>query len=78
MRLAIIYSKGSQECQRMLALLQSLDEPFIEYILDRDFSQKQFDAEFGKSASYPQIAIGTEHVGTLKDALHYYQERNML
>ena len=77
MKLVIVYSKRSQECHRMVSLLQSLEEPYIEYLLDRDFTQKEFDSEFGK-AEYPQIAIGTEHIGSLKEALKYYKDRNRL
>jgi hypothetical protein len=47
---------------------------FLEYFLDEDFTQQQFDMEFGGDASYPQIQIDAKHVGTLKDTLHYLQE----
>ena len=46
----------------------------LEYFLDEDFTQQQFDMEFGGDASYPQIQIDAKHVGTLKDTLHYLQE----
>ena len=78
MNLAIIYSKRSQECHRTLALMKYLEEPFVEYLLGKDFTQDQFESEFGEEAEYPQVAIGTEHVGGLKEALSYYQMRNRL
>ena len=76
--LAILYSNGSQECQRAVALFQSLDQKFVEYELDRDFTMKEFIAEFGEEAEIPQIAIGSKHIGSLKDTLNYYKENNLL
>ena len=76
--IAILYSDGTQECQRVEALLQSLDQKYIEYILDRDFTPKQFESVFGYGASYPQIAIGTKHIGSLKETLNYYKDQGLL
>ncbi len=76
--IAILYSDGTQECQRVEALFQSLDQKYIEYRLDRDFTPREFELEFGYGASYPQIAIGTKHIGSLKETLHYYKEKNLL
>ena len=78
MIVAILYSDGTQECQRVESLLQSLEQKYIRYELDRDFTPKQFEAEFGYGASYPQVAIGTQHVGTLKDTLNYYKGKGLL
>ena len=44
---AVIYSNGSQECERMISLLKSLGDDFHEYVLDVDFDDKAFEAEFG-------------------------------
>ena len=76
--LAIVYSNGEQESQRAIALFESLDQKFIEYRLDRDFTLKQFIEEFGVEAEFPQVAIGINHVGGLKETLQYYKQRNVL
>ena len=76
--LAILYSDGSQECQRAVALFQSLEQRFVEYQLDRDFTMKEFVSEFGDSAPFPQVAIGVKHIGGLKETLQYYKLRNVL
>jgi len=76
--IAILYSDGTMECQRIISLFQSLDQKFIEYRLDRDFTMTQFIDEFGEGTSFPQVAIGINHVGSLKDVLNYYKERNLL
>jgi hypothetical protein len=46
--------------------------------LDDDFTSNQFHAEFGAEAEYPQIAIGLEHRGTLKETLKYMSDKGML
>lgn len=68
---AVIYSDGSQECERMSMLLKSLGGEFHEYIVGADFSDRQFRMEFGKDATYPQIALGSKHVGNMKETLQY-------
>lgn len=71
MKTATIYSNGSQECERMASLLKSLHGEFLEYNLGQHFTQRAFDDEFGPEATYPQVSIGYEHIGGLKEALQY-------
>ena len=75
---ALIYSNGNQECERAASLLEAvhLDEVVV-YSLDEDFTEKQFKAEFGSEAEYPQIAIGLDHRGSLKETLQYMNEKGM-
>ena len=68
---AVIYSNGSQECERIGMLLKALGGEYHEYLLDVDFSDRQFRAEFGKEATYPQVSYGSEHIGSIKETLHY-------
>ena len=63
---AVIYSNGSQECERAGMLLKSIHEDFHEYILNEDFTDKQFHAEFGEEAEYPQVSIGLSIVVVLR------------
>ena len=74
---AVIYSDGSQECERMSMLLKSLGGEFHEYLLGIDFSDKQFRMEFGSEATYPQVSLGSEHIGSMKEALHYMSEQGL-
>ena len=74
----VIYSNGSQECERMAMLLKSLKGKFLEYKLNSHFTQKGFDSEFGKDAEYPQINIGYTHIGGMKDTLRYLSEKGLL
>ena len=48
-----------------------------EFMLGVDFSDRQFRAEFGSEAEYPQVAIGLNHRGTLKETLKYMSEQGM-
>ena len=77
MKTATIYSNGSQECERMASLLKNLKGEFLEYKLNKHFTQKAFEAEFGPEATYPQVSIGYQHIGSMKDALHYLKEMGM-
>ena len=45
---AVIYSNGSQECERAGMLLKSIHEDFHEYFLNEDFTAKQYQAELGE------------------------------
>lgn len=78
MTTAVIYSNGSQECERMGMLLKSLGGEYHEYLLGVDFSDKQFRMEFGSEATYPQCSIGSKHIGSLKETLRYLDEKGYL
>jgi glutaredoxin len=74
---AVIYSNGSQECERAADLLKSLGGEYLEYRLNQHFSQRAFETEFGKDAEYPQIALGAQHVGHLKELLQYGRDHGL-
>ena len=77
----LIYSNGSQECERAESLLKSVqfhecDNPKV-FLLGADFSDRQFRAEFGSEATYPQCSIGKDHIGSMKETLQYMKEQGM-
>ena len=74
----ILYTNGGQESERVQQLLKSLDGEFHIYSLDKDFTDKQFRSEFGSESEYPQVAIGYQHIGGLKETLHYLMDKRML
>ena len=76
--LAVIYSNGNQESERAISLLETLDAQILKYKLDKEFTQRGFEAEFGKEAEYPQINIGHKHVGGLKETMNYLKDNNLL
>lgn len=79
MTTAVIYSDGSQECERIASLLENLKDvsEFHKYDLGKDFTKQQFQMEFGGDATYPQVSLGNIHIGSLKETLHYLKERGM-
>ena len=71
--LVIAYTKKDcQECERLISLLNNLQWEYIEYTEGEEFSSQQFIDEFGEESEYPQIAVGYQHLGGLKDFLNYY------
>ena len=75
---AVIYSNGSQECERISMLLKTIGGEFHEYIEGVDFSERQFEMEFGKEATYPQVAIGSKHIGSIKETLQYLKNQELI
>ena len=77
MKQALVYSNGSQESERAKMVLEACGQEVREFLLGVDFSDKQFRAEFGSEAEYPQIAIGLNHRGTLKETLKFMSDHGM-
>ena len=78
MNTVVLYTNGGQESDRIRQLLLSIGGEFLEYTLGEDFTERQFVAEFGGGAEYPQVSIGYEHIGGLKDTLHYLKEKELI
>ena len=57
MQQSVVYSNGNQECERAVSLLRSLGHDFHEYMVGEDFTQTEFEMEFGGDAKYPQVTI---------------------
>lgn len=74
---ALVYGNCSQESERAVMVLESCGQQVKEFLLGVDFSDKQFRAEFGNEAEYPQIAIGLNHRGSLKETLKYMSDNGM-
>ena len=49
---AVIYSNGSQECERAKVLLEKLNFQIQVYKLNQHFSARGFVEEFGEEAEY--------------------------
>ena len=74
---ALVYGDGSQESERAKMVLEACGQDVKEFILGADFSDRQFRAEFGSEAEYPQVAIGLDHRGSLKETLKYMSDKGM-
>ena len=75
---ALVYSNSSQECERAESLLNSIGQDVKVFLLGDDFTQNQFNAEFGEDAEYPQISVGLNHRGSLKETLQYLKNKEVL
>ena len=75
---ALIYSNDSQECERAESLLKSIGQDVKVFLLGDDFTQNQFNAEFGEDAEYPQISVGLNYRGSLKETLQYFKNQKVL
>lgn len=78
MKTVILYTDGGLESERIRQLLLSLGGEYLEYTLGSDFTEKQFRSEFGSTAQFPQVSIGYQHIGGLKDTLHYLQDEGLI
>ena len=74
---ALVYGNGGQESERAVMVLEAVGQDVKEFLLGVDFTHKEFKAEFGDEAEYPQVAIGLDHRGTLKETLNYMSEKGM-
>ena len=74
---ALVYGDGGQESERAKMVLESCGQEVREFLLGADFSDRQFRAEFGREAEYPQVATGLDHRGTLKETLKYMSDKGM-
>ena len=74
---ALVYGNGSQECERAVMVLEACGQNVKQFLLGVDFSDRQFRAEFGSEAEYPQISIGLDHRGSLKETLKYMSDKGM-
>ena len=74
----VLYSNGSQECDRLESLLETLKVQIQEYKLNNHFTERAFVSEFGEEAEYPQVSIGYKHIGGLKDVLHYMKDNGLI
>tara|TARA_B100000085_G_scaffold73189_1_gene65657 strand:+ start:3346 stop:3585 length:240 start_codon:yes stop_codon:yes gene_type:complete len=74
---ALVYGNGGQESERAVMVLEACGQDVKQFLLGVDFSDRQFRAEFGTEAEYPQISIGLDHRGTLKETLKYMSDQGM-
>jgi len=76
---AVLYSKDNcQECERAKMFFESQNISYLEYKYGKDFDRRAFVGEFGEEANFPQIAIDYEHVGSLKETLHFFKEKGLI
>lgn len=73
-----VYSKpGCPYCEMIKQVLIGKDLQFSEYVLDVDFTRRQFIDEFGMT-SYPQIVMDGKKLGGCTETVKYLREQNII
>lgn len=76
---AVVYTKENcQWCDRVKQLFHAVEIDYLEYKYNKDFNKSQFYDEFGEGATFPQVSIGSKHIGGCKETLQYLQQEEML
>jgi len=76
---AVVYTKENcQWCDRVKQLFNAVEIDYLEYKYNKDFNKSQFYDEFGEGATFPQVSIGSKHIGGCKETLQYLQQEEML
>lgn len=74
-----IYSKaGCPYCDKIKQVMELAELNYTIYELDLDFSRKQFYAEFGEDATFPQVIMGDLRLGGCTDAIAYLKENKVI
>lgn len=78
-----VYSKRlCPYCDRIKKVLEHLSGtrgfPVIIYELDTNFTREDFIAEFGESASFPQVIVNSKKLGGCVDTIKYLQEQKLI
>ena len=63
----------------MVTLLEALPDvsEFLQYELGKHFTERSFHDEFGDEATFPQVALGNQHIGSMKETLQFMSDRGM-
>jgi glutaredoxin len=75
-----VYSKdGCPYCVKVQQVLTVANLEHVVYKMGKDFSREEFIAEFGKSATFPQVILDDETLlGGCTDTVKYLQENQVI
>ena len=76
---AVLYSKDNcQWCDWVKQLMNACNFPFVEYKYGQDFTRKEFYAEFGEGATFPQVSVDGRKLGGCIDTIKYLKENQII
>jgi len=58
--------------------MDSVKFPYIEYKYGVDFTRKEFYAEFGEGATFPQVVINGQKMGGCTETVRYLRETKLI
>ena len=75
-----IYSKdGCPYCVKIQQVMALSNLSHVVYKMGVDFTREEFIAEFGKSATFPQVVLDDETLlGECTDTIQYLKENNIV
>lgn len=73
-----IYSKeGCPFCEKIQTILDYHNFNTTVYVLDVDFSRRQFYSEFGEGSTFPQVVLNDVSLGGCAETIKYLQENKI-
>ena len=74
-----VYSKEDcPYCYKIKQVLELTGNNFVVYTLDKDFTKKEFYAEFGEGTTFPQIICGDKKLGGCTDTIKFLKEKRVV
>ena len=75
----VIYSKdGCTYCEKVKKVLQLTGSTFVVYNLGEDFTKKEFIAEFGEGATFPQVSCNGKKLGGSIETIQFLKEKRVI
>lgn len=74
-----VYSKpGCPYCTKIKKVLELTNQNYVEYVLDENFTRKEFYDQFGDFATFPQVVLNEIHLGGCTNTIKYLQEKDLV
>ena len=75
----VVYSKtGCPYCEKVKKVLELTDQLYVEYVLDENFTKKEFYSEFGEGSTFPQIVCDDKKLGGCTDTINFLKEQKII
>ena len=75
----VVYSKiGCPYCEKVKKVLELTNQLYVEYVLDENFTKKEFYSEFGEGSTFPQIVCDDKKLGGCTDTIKFLKEQKII
>ena len=75
MTFKIFYKNGCPYCERAEDTFNAYDLKYKKYVLDEDFTRKEFYDTFGENSTFPQVYHNKKHIGGSDDTIKYIESK---
>jgi len=70
-----VYSKnGCGYCEKLIEFMNKKGINYQKFLLGQDFTTEDFVSKFGTGTTFPQVLVGYEQIGGMKDTVRYLVE----